>query len=154
MSCTGVFECTPRSAEGATWRETLYMGETHLSESPQRPPARLLFRTPSKGSCLILLLLIPLPPLLLLRARSWRAACLSSCLRVRSNLPCRAPGPEEVSQFVFSLAQTYPGNSYRLLQRNCNHFSDELCKRLVHCPAPRCATAEHSPQGSCSAVRG
>ena len=30
-----------------------------------------------------------------------------------------------------------PGNSYSLLERNCNHFSDQLCRSLVQRPAPR-----------------
>ncbi|OZJ05996.1 hypothetical protein BZG36_01154 [Bifiguratus adelaidae] len=44
---------------------------------------------------------------------------------------------EEVMAAVKELSQEYAGNSYNLLTRNCNHFSEELCFRL---------TGKHAPQ--------
>ena len=51
---------------------------------------------------------------------------------------------QEVQQLVHSMGETYKGNRYHLLQRNCNHFSDELSTRLTnkHAPgwvSPRCS---------------
>ncbi|KAK9788132.1 hypothetical protein WJX73_003507 [Symbiochloris irregularis] len=39
-------------------------------------------------------------------------------------------GPQEVQDLVQSLGNKYKGRSYHLLQRNCNHFSEELVWRL------------------------
>lgn len=36
----------------------------------------------------------------------------------------------EVNQILRELSREWPGNSYDLLSRNCNHFCDELCERL------------------------
>ncbi|KAK9809843.1 hypothetical protein WJX72_000250 [[Myrmecia] bisecta] len=44
--------------------------------------------------------------------------------------------PEEVQQVVQSLGEEFRGNRYHLLQRNCNHFSSNLCRRLCGTPAP------------------
>ena len=39
---------------------------------------------------------------------------------------------EEVQRLVVELGNAeFKGNSYHLLQRNCNHFSETLCKRLT-----------------------
>ena len=46
-------------------------------------------------------------------------------------------GSREVQQIVGELGSAdFKGNAYHLLQRNCNHFSDALCKRLTGQPAP------------------
>ena len=44
--------------------------------------------------------------------------------------------PQQVQQVVQELGQQYKGNTYHLLERNCNHFSSDLCKRLTGKPAP------------------
>ncbi|KAF9601506.1 hypothetical protein IFM89_020301 [Coptis chinensis] len=36
----------------------------------------------------------------------------------------------EVNQILRELSREWPGSSYDLLSRNCNHFCDELCERL------------------------
>ncbi|KAL5718649.1 hypothetical protein ACHQM5_011529 [Ranunculus cassubicifolius] len=36
----------------------------------------------------------------------------------------------KVNQILRELSREWPGNSYDLLSRNCNHFCDELCERL------------------------
>ncbi|CAG8459116.1 7342_t:CDS:10 [Ambispora gerdemannii] len=38
---------------------------------------------------------------------------------------------EEIIRTVNELSQEYRGNTYNLLTRNCNHFSGELCKKLL-----------------------
>lgn len=36
----------------------------------------------------------------------------------------------KVNQIVRELSREWPGHSYDLLSKNCNHFCDELCERL------------------------
>jgi len=42
----------------------------------------------------------------------------------------------QVDSLLLDLAAAYPGNSYNLLQRNCNHFADELSVLLTGNHAP------------------
>eukprot|EP00884_Botryococcus_braunii_P009713 jgi/Botrbrau1/18743/Bobra.0386s0066.1 len=42
----------------------------------------------------------------------------------------------EVQEIILDMGRKYRGNSYHLLQQNCNHFSDELCLRLTGQHAP------------------
>lgn len=67
--------------------------------------------------------------------------------------PCKPPGPvefrksitlgetklspDEVQHLVAKMGEQFKGNRYHLLQRNCNHFSSELCKELVGRRAPK-----------------
>ena len=44
--------------------------------------------------------------------------------------------PQQVQQAVQQMGETYKGNSYHLLQRNCNHFSNDLCVKLTGQAAP------------------
>ena len=39
--------------------------------------------------------------------------------------------PAELRAILEQISEEYPGNSYNILNRNCNHFSDDLCRRLV-----------------------
>lgn len=43
---------------------------------------------------------------------------------------------EEVQSLVQTLGQTYKGNRYHLLQRNCNHFASDLSYQLCGQHAP------------------
>jgi len=43
---------------------------------------------------------------------------------------------QEVRRLVVQLGKEYKGNSYHLLQKNCNHFANELCQKLVGKSAP------------------
>lgn len=43
---------------------------------------------------------------------------------------------EEVQMLVQTLGQTYKGNRYHLLQRNCNHFANDLAYQLCGQHAP------------------
>ena len=36
----------------------------------------------------------------------------------------------KVNQILRELSREWPGHSYDLLSKNCNHFCDELCERL------------------------
>ena len=45
-------------------------------------------------------------------------------------------GAQEVQELVQQLGSEYKGTSYHLLERNCNHFSNELCTKLTGRPAP------------------
>ena len=42
----------------------------------------------------------------------------------------------EVQELVHALGSEFRGNTYHLLERNCNHFSDELVLRLTGRRAP------------------
>ncbi|KAA6418649.1 MAG: hypothetical protein FRX49_07508 [Trebouxia sp. A1-2] len=42
----------------------------------------------------------------------------------------------DVSGAVQEMGEQYKGNAYHLLQRNCNHFSNDLCVKLTGQPAP------------------
>jgi len=56
----------------------------------------------------------------------------------RKSIPmgqCRLT-PQEVRKLVVQMGQKYKGNAYHLLQRNCNHFANELCEKLVGKSAP------------------
>lgn len=44
--------------------------------------------------------------------------------------------PQRVQQVVQEMGETYKGNAYHLLQRNCNHFSNDLCQKLTGQQAP------------------
>lgn len=35
-----------------------------------------------------------------------------------------------VNQIIRELSREWPGHSYDLLSKNCNHFCDEFCERL------------------------
>jgi len=37
----------------------------------------------------------------------------------------------QVQRILEDLGNTYHGNSYHVLKRNCNHFTEEFCKKLV-----------------------
>lgn len=43
----------------------------------------------------------------------------------------------EVEQLIHSIAAEYPGNSYSLFYKNCNHFSNDLCQRLCGKSIPK-----------------
>ena len=45
-------------------------------------------------------------------------------------------GAQEVQEVVQQLGSEYKGTAYHLLERNCNHFSNELCLKLTGKPAP------------------
>ena len=45
-------------------------------------------------------------------------------------------GAQEVQEVVQQLGSEYKGTAYHLLERNCNHFSNELCMKLTGKPAP------------------
>lgn len=36
----------------------------------------------------------------------------------------------KVNQILRELSREWPGSSYDLLAKNCNHFCDELCEKL------------------------
>lgn len=36
----------------------------------------------------------------------------------------------EIEEIIERISEEFSGNSYNLITRNCNHFSDELCKYL------------------------
>ena len=44
--------------------------------------------------------------------------------------------PQRVQQAVQEMGEQYKGNAYHLLQRNCNHFSNDLCRKLTGKEAP------------------
>jgi hypothetical protein len=68
--------------------------------------------------------------------------------------------PAQVQQLIAQMGYQYRGNSYHLLQKNCNHFASDLCKELTgleppswvgvtpamsHLPATATATGSHVP---------
>ncbi|CAI8605944.1 unnamed protein product [Vicia faba] len=46
-------------------------------------------------------------------------------------------GPNEVRGFMEKLSQEYAGNSYHLIQKNCNHFCSDVCVKLTGKSIPR-----------------
>ncbi|KAL0903542.1 hypothetical protein M5K25_027929 [Dendrobium thyrsiflorum] len=40
-------------------------------------------------------------------------------------------GPEEVQDLMEELAESYTGNTYNLISKNCNHFCNDACIRLT-----------------------
>ena len=44
--------------------------------------------------------------------------------------------PQEVQEVVQQLGNEYRGNAYHLLERNCNHFTDDLAFKLTGNHAP------------------
>lgn len=46
-------------------------------------------------------------------------------------------GPKDVREFMEKLAQEYAGNTYHLIQKNCNHFCNDVCVRLTGKSIPR-----------------
>eukprot|EP00250_Pteridium_aquilinum_P015821 c22782_g3_i1 orf=357-1067(-) len=45
-------------------------------------------------------------------------------------------GAEKFREFVEEMACEYTGESYHLLNKNCNHFCDDVCMRLVNVHIP------------------
>ncbi|TVU28982.1 hypothetical protein EJB05_20523 [Eragrostis curvula] len=43
---------------------------------------------------------------------------------------------EEFRSFIEKLAVKYHGNTYHLITKNCNHFTDDVCKSLTGKPIP------------------
>ncbi|XP_058724891.1 deSI-like protein At4g17486 [Vicia villosa] len=46
-------------------------------------------------------------------------------------------GPNEVREFMEKLSQEYAGNTYHLIQKNCNHFCNDVCVKLTGKSIPR-----------------
>jgi hypothetical protein len=46
-------------------------------------------------------------------------------------------GPKDVREFMEKLAEVYAGNTYHLIQKNCNHFCNDVCVRLTGKSIPR-----------------
>ncbi|XP_047066693.1 deSI-like protein At4g17486 [Lolium rigidum] len=42
----------------------------------------------------------------------------------------------EFRSFIETLAGKYSGNTYHLISKNCNHFTDEVCKNITKKSAP------------------
>jgi hypothetical protein len=42
----------------------------------------------------------------------------------------------EFQSFIEHLSAKYHGDTYHLIAKNCNHFTDEVCKRLTGKPIP------------------
>lgn len=43
---------------------------------------------------------------------------------------------EDFRSFIERLAGKYHGNTYNLISKNCNHFTDDVCKNLTGKPIP------------------
>ncbi|KAI9780611.1 MAG: hypothetical protein M1816_002807 [Peltula sp. TS41687] len=44
---------------------------------------------------------------------------------------------DEIEKTIQEVSEEFPGTSYNLLNRNCNHFTNALCRRLTSRSAPR-----------------
>lgn len=53
-------------------------------------------------------------------------------------------GIAAVNRILRELSREWPGHSYDLLSRNCNHFCDVLCERLGVPKLPGKTTERHS----------
>lgn len=47
---------------------------------------------------------------------------------------CRKDSFEAI---LAKIKKEYLGNSYNILTKNCNHFTDDLCKRILHKGIPK-----------------
>ncbi|CAL9091868.1 unnamed protein product [Musa textilis] len=45
--------------------------------------------------------------------------------------------PAEFRTFIESIATEYHGDTYHLISKNCNHFTDDVSKRLTGKPIPQ-----------------
>ena len=45
-------------------------------------------------------------------------------------------GPKQFRDFMEEISYEYFGDSYHLLYKNCNHFCEDVCKRLLDAPLP------------------
>ena len=45
-------------------------------------------------------------------------------------------GPEKFREFIEEIVCEYTGDSYHLIYKNCNHFCDDVCIRLVRSSLP------------------
>jgi hypothetical protein len=45
-------------------------------------------------------------------------------------------GPEKFRDFVEEISYEYYGDSYHLLYKNCNHFCEDVCRRLLNASLP------------------
>ena len=39
--------------------------------------------------------------------------------------------PSEFQTFIENMASEYHGDTYHLISKNCNHFTEDLCRRLI-----------------------
>lgn len=46
-------------------------------------------------------------------------------------------GPQEVQDLIDEFSESYAGNTYNLISKNCNHFCNEVCHRLTGNTIPR-----------------
>ncbi|KAL9330839.1 hypothetical protein ACSQ67_000449 [Phaseolus vulgaris] len=46
-------------------------------------------------------------------------------------------GAKEVRELMERMAEEYSGNTYHLIQKNCNHFCDDVCGKLTGKSTPR-----------------
>nr|AFK46726.1 unknown [Lotus japonicus] len=46
-------------------------------------------------------------------------------------------GAKDVRALMEKLAAEYPGNTYHLIQKNCNHFCNDVCNKLTGKSIPR-----------------
>ncbi|KAK8970750.1 DeSI-like protein [Platanthera guangdongensis] len=46
-------------------------------------------------------------------------------------------GPQEVQDLIEELSESYAGNTYNLISKNCNHFCNDACHRLTGNAIPR-----------------
>ncbi|KAL0331511.1 UNVERIFIED_CONTAM: DeSI-like protein [Sesamum angustifolium] len=62
----------------------------------------------------------------------------------------------EFRSFMEHLSNKYHGDTYHLISKNCNHFTDEVCQRLTGKPIPgwvnRLARVDGSDSGVSSAA--
>ncbi|KAL1876435.1 hypothetical protein VTK73DRAFT_9301 [Phialemonium thermophilum] len=44
--------------------------------------------------------------------------------------------PSEIEAIIRAVSDEFPGTAYNLLTKNCNHFTDSLCRKLTGRPGP------------------
>ncbi|XP_002994019.2 deSI-like protein At4g17486 [Selaginella moellendorffii] len=62
--------------------------------------------------------------------------CPGFMFRTSIRLGSTTMGPLQLRQFVETVASHYNGDTYHLLLKNCNHFSEDITMRLVKHPIP------------------
>lgn len=58
-------------------------------------------------------------------------SCPGFIYRCSVPLGCISKSPSEFRTFIESVASEYHGDTYHLISKNCNHFTDDMARRLT-----------------------
>ena len=130
-------DCTrPGSPDGfSPLQDTSTICQACLPQTPGMPPDQV--------GCYVCLPRREVVPSLESQHTAARFCCCAVVWRESIVIGETDMDPQEVQEVVQQLGSAYRGNAYHLLERNCNHFSDELCHKL---------TGHHAPLWVCPSI--